>query len=126
MSELAKRDWVYIQPPKAYEIAPCSCGNNNCQWSEFKKHLWCEKCQKDFVPEHNGVFDGPIPIQVSAMFGIYFDLENISDGTIDFCEIKKSGINWIKISPEQYKEKFEERLKEIPLIDFNSCKKVEN
>ncbi|WP_041645592.1 hypothetical protein RU820_05595 [Acidithiobacillus ferrooxidans] len=70
---MKRRTWVYCQPPKTYEIAACDCGNEDTQWSEFEGHLWCEKCQKDFIPAHNGIFDGPIPMQATAMFGICFD-----------------------------------------------------
>lgn len=67
-----KRRWCYAQPPHIYEVAPCSCGNNRCQWSEWRHMLWCEVCRKDFVPEHNGIFDGPIPMYAANMMGIYF------------------------------------------------------
>lgn len=70
---LELRTWCYVQYPKVFDIAPCSCGNHETQWSEFKKHLWCDKCEKDFVPEHNGVFDGPIAVNISKMFGVTFD-----------------------------------------------------
>lgn len=70
---LEKRTWCYAQPPSAYEIAPCNCGNLNTQWSEFVGHLWCDMCQKDFAPSHPGVFAGPIPPQLSALMGLKFD-----------------------------------------------------
>ena len=56
-----------------YEIAPCDCGNEDTQWSEFESHLWCGKCQKDFIPAHNGIFDGPIPAHLATMMGTRFD-----------------------------------------------------
>lgn len=77
MSDLPKRTWCYAQPPRAFEVAPCACGNNETQWSEFQKHLWCDKCQKDFIPEHNGIFDGPVLVGVCRMFGIVFDRINL-------------------------------------------------
>ena len=129
MTELKKREWVRTQSPKIYEIAPCTCGDNDCQWSEFEDRLWCEKCQKDFEPEHWGVFSGPIAVQACAMLGLYFDKERLSDGVIEFCEITKTSINWIEIKPEEYAMKFKERLAEIPLI-FDSkgfaTEKIEN
>lgn len=70
---LVKRTWAYLQPPKAFEVAPCACGNEDTQWSEFEKHCWCDICQKDFIPAHSGVFDGPIPVKVAAMLGLRFD-----------------------------------------------------
>jgi hypothetical protein len=63
---------VYIQRPSAYEIGGCDCGNADPDWSEFKGHLWCATCQKDFIPKHGGVFDGPIPINVAHMLGLCF------------------------------------------------------
>lgn len=78
-----RRTWVYCMPPKAYEMAGCSCGNQDTQWSEFENHLWCETCQKDFVPEHNGIFDGPIPAHLAEMIGIRFDRVTIETGEVE-------------------------------------------
>ena len=77
MPELEKRTWCYVMPPKAYEIAPCNCGNTETQWSEFAKHLWCPVCGKDFIPAHNGIFDGPIPAGTAQMLGVSFDRINL-------------------------------------------------
>lgn len=70
---LEKRTWVYTLSPDHFQMAPCKCGKTAHQWSEFKKHLWCDACEIDFIPEHNGIFDGPIPIHTCAMLGITFD-----------------------------------------------------
>jgi hypothetical protein len=75
---LSKRTWHYLQPPASFEIAPCSCGNSQTQWSEFDKHLWCSVCEKDFIPEHGGLFDGPIPINLATMLGVCFDRFNLT------------------------------------------------
>jgi len=80
---LEKRTWCYAQQPNEYEIAPCSCGNRDTQWSEYKGHLWCVKCEKDFVPEHNGVFDGPILVNVCRLMGISFDRVNLETQQIE-------------------------------------------
>ena len=80
---MKRRTWVYCQSPKVYEIAPCDCGNEDTQWSEFEDHLWCEKCQKDFIPAHNGIFDGPIPMRVAEMMGIRFDRIMIESAKIE-------------------------------------------
>lgn len=69
---MEKRTWAYTQPPKDYEVAACSCGNSDTQWSEYKKHLWCSRCEKDFIPKHNGIFDGPIMIELSKAMGMHF------------------------------------------------------
>lgn len=80
---LEKRTWRYVQPPSTYEIAPCACGNHDTQWSEFKGRLWCAKCAVDFVPEHNGIFDGPIPVMTSQLLGISFDRVNLETGKVE-------------------------------------------
>jgi hypothetical protein len=64
------RKWVYVQRPCEYEIPGCPCGNTDPDWSEFAGMLWCASCKKDFIPEHNGIFDGPILVNVSRMLGI--------------------------------------------------------
>lgn len=68
-----KRTWCYLQAPHVYEMSPCSCGNENTQWSEYEKHLWCEKCKIDFIPESAGVFSSPIPMEAAKLMGIFFD-----------------------------------------------------
>ena len=70
MPELEKRTWIYVQRPKEYEIAPCPCGNQDPDWSEFKGHLWCQVCMRDFIPEHSGIFGGPVLINTCALLGI--------------------------------------------------------
>lgn len=68
-----KRIWCYVQPPAAYEIPPCASCGAEAQWSEYEGHLWCDHCQKDFIPAHGGVFEGPIPAQAAALLGVSFD-----------------------------------------------------
>lgn len=80
---LALRTHCYCQPPASFEMAPCSCGNHETQWSEFEKHLWCSVCEKDFVPKHAGVFDGPIMLELSAMLGITFDRFNLGTKQVE-------------------------------------------
>jgi len=91
MSEtvLEKRKWVYVQAPNVYGIAPCSCGNTETQWSEYKDHLWCDKCQKDFIPEHGGVFDGPILVHTCGLLGMCFDRINLETNEIEKFEYEK-------------------------------------
>lgn len=83
MTELEKRKWVYVMRPAAYEVAGCDCGNADPDWSEYKGHLWCQKCEKDFVPTHNGVFDGPIPVGVASLLGMSFDRFNLATQTVE-------------------------------------------
>jgi len=70
---LEKREWCYVMPPSRYDVAPCECGNHDTQWSEYKEHLWCDVCKIDFIPEHWGILDGPIPFNLTLMLGISFD-----------------------------------------------------
>lgn len=77
MLNKTKRTWCYALPPAAFEISPCQCGNHKTQWSEFEEHLWCDKCQIDFIPEYNGVFDGPIPVKAASLLGVKFDRVNL-------------------------------------------------
>lgn len=58
--------------PRELCFAPCKCGNENLQWSEYEKHVWCNKCNIDFVPESNGILDGPIMIETCDLMGITF------------------------------------------------------
>ncbi len=81
--EIKRRTWVYRQPPKVYEMAACDCGNQDTQWSEFEDYLWCEQCRKDFIPAHNGIFDGPIPVHLAEMMGIRFDRVMIETGEVE-------------------------------------------
>ncbi|MEG1347990.1 MAG: hypothetical protein RSD49_08030 [Hafnia sp.] len=77
-SSLVKREWCYTLSPRDFDITGCSCGNHNPQWSEYVGHLWCEACQIDFKPEHNGVFDGPIPIRTAYLLGLNFNRINLA------------------------------------------------
>ena len=83
MIDKEKRTWIYVQRPVRYGIATCSCGNDDPDWSEYKDHLWCAECQKDFVPEHWGVFDGPIPVNISQLLGLCFDRFNLETQQVE-------------------------------------------
>lgn len=72
-AETLKRVHCFVKPPKTFSIAGCKCGNEETQWSEYERHCWCPECQIDFIPEHNGIFDGPIPVGAAALLGISFD-----------------------------------------------------
>lgn len=81
--EPEKRTWHYVQQPSVFEMAPCTCGNHQTQWSEFAKHLWCDKCESDFIPAHAGIFSGPIQVKVAAMLGVRFDRIIIASGKLE-------------------------------------------
>lgn len=82
-SPFQKRDWCYAQPPQVYEVASCECGSQKFTWSEYKHRCWCFGCGRDYVPEHNGIFDGPIPMHLSVMMGIRFDRINLATGELE-------------------------------------------
>lgn len=68
---MKKRTWIYMMRPSAYEITCDICGGL-VEWSEYEKHVWCEKCQKD-TRGTGGIFDGPIAHEVAELLGISFD-----------------------------------------------------
>jgi hypothetical protein len=83
MSDLIKRTHVYVCRPAVYEISGCKCGNNDPDWSEFEGHLWCATCQIDFIPEHNGIFDGPIPVNAMRLLGAPVDRICLVTGEVE-------------------------------------------
>lgn len=80
MIDLEKRKWHYAQHPFDFEISDCECGTKNVWWSEFKEHLWCYICEKDFKPADNGVFGGPVSPRLCKLIGITFDRVNLETG----------------------------------------------
>ncbi len=90
--ELEKRKWVYLSQPKDFCIPGCSCGNEETQWSEYKEHLWCCKCEKDFIPENNGVFDGPILIEIAQNLGFSFNRVNLEKDKIEVLDSRHNYI----------------------------------
>lgn len=71
-----RRKWCYAQLPGVYGIDSHFCGTA-VLWSEWKAHCWCPLCKIDFIPERNGVFDGPIPLGAANLMGIRFDRINL-------------------------------------------------
>lgn len=68
--------------PEDYGIPGCPCGNV-AQYSEYVDKLWCSKCCCDFTPEHWGIFDGPIPVNITRLLGISFDRINLETNEIE-------------------------------------------
>lgn len=95
-----KRTWHYIQDPSTFDMACDKCGGTNITWSEYEGMIWCYDCEID-TPGYPGIFDGPIPIQLSAMFGILFDRFNM--------ETQKNRKIYIK-RRRQFKMDFRRRL----------------
>jgi len=94
-----RRAWAYCMPPKAFEVAECSCGNQDTQWSEFEDRLWCDRCQKDFIPEHYGILGGPLPIHLAEMMGIRFDRVIIETGEVE--RFNSGTLTWEKEKPRE-------------------------
>lgn len=95
MSELAKRQWVYVMRPCDYGIPGCRCGNDDCPYSEFVDRLWCERCQKDFEPAHWGIFDGPIMWNISQMLGYCFDRIDLTRGVLQVAILRDHEIDYV-------------------------------
>lgn len=83
MSKLELREWSYCQRPQDFDMDSCDCGNHVTQWSEYKNHLWCVKCEKDFIPKFNGIFEGPIPMELAYLMGVSFDRINLKTWRIE-------------------------------------------
>jgi len=77
------RKFVYCQSPNVYEIDGCPrCKGHNITWSEYVDHIWCFDCSIDYVPVYHGIFDGPIPINLTQMLGISLDRVEIATGRV--------------------------------------------
>jgi hypothetical protein len=63
-------------------MATCECGNADPDWSEYEGHLWCKECKKDFIPKHGGIFEGPVPVELSEIIGLYFDRIDLATNTL--------------------------------------------
>lgn len=86
--EITKRRWHYIQKPAVFDIPPCACGNHDLQWSEYQRHVWCDQCKTDFIPKSNGIFEGPVPVNVANLMGISFDRVNLDTQKIEKYNLK--------------------------------------
>jgi len=76
-----KRKHIYCMHPNVYEIGECvKCDGRNITWSEYVDYMWCYDCNIDYIPEHFGMFDGPIPMGLSEIMGIKFDRVNLKTG----------------------------------------------
>ena len=78
---LKKREWIYVQPPMAYEVFCDICGNPYVEWSEYQGMVWCWRCLKD-TPGTGGVFDGPIAVNCARMLGMCFDRIDLKTGQL--------------------------------------------
>lgn len=104
--EKVQREWCYIQAPHVFELPGCSCGNENIQWSEYQGHLWCDKCQLDFMPEHNGIFDNPIGIGMAKMLGITFTRINLKTDLLEALDSKNNYMVVLDLNKFKFNESF--------------------
>ena len=78
-----KRTWIYVQNPTEYGILCNECGGSKIEWSEYEHKIWCYDCQKD-LDGTGGIFDGPIPMQLTALCGTCFDRINLVTDTLEW------------------------------------------
>ena len=76
---MKKRKWCYIMNPTAYEMSCDLCGGTNITWSEYERMIWCYDCKKD-THGKDGIFGGPIGLEVCKLLGISFDRIDIKTG----------------------------------------------
>ncbi len=90
---MKKRTWIYIHKPTVYEISCDSCGGNNIEWSEFEGMIWCYDCKID-TPGNDGLFSGPIGLEVCRLLGISFDRIDIKTGKRSYMKVVKDKLVW--------------------------------
>lgn len=75
-----KRTHIYASDPLSFGMR-CPRGRHKIEWSEFERHIWCYRCEKDyFLPQlsgYSGIFSGPIMIQVAQLMGADFRRINL-------------------------------------------------
>jgi len=81
--------------PENYEIACDKCGGHNITWSEFEKLIWCFDCKVD-TRGTEGVFGGPIPLELSKILGISFDRLYLKDRSVRRMKVVGKRIVWQK------------------------------
>lgn len=65
---MKKREWVYINNPKYYDIQCDKCKGINIEWSEYEHKIWCYDCEID-TSGTLGIFDGPIGMGACEILG---------------------------------------------------------
>lgn len=87
------RTWIYIHNPVDYDISCDICDGTKITWSEFERCVWCYSCKKD-VPGTGGIFDGPIPYELTKMLGISFDRVDLKTKKRLYHKVKDGKIVW--------------------------------
>ena len=91
--KMKKRKWMYVMKPSNYEISCDKCGGNNITWSEFERLIWCYDCEID-TKGTEGIFGGPIPLEVSKILGISFDRFYLKDHSIRRMKLVGNKMIW--------------------------------
>lgn len=104
---MKKRKWIYINHPTVYDIRCDKCWNGqinktgmNIDWSEYEHRIWCYDCKEDRFGT-SGIFDGPIPIELTEILGCSLKRFYIKSKRIMKPVIDKSG----RVVYRQYKRK---------------------
>jgi hypothetical protein len=100
---LVLRTWAYVQAPSHFGVAHCRCGLLESVWSEYKGHVWCPACARDFVPEHFGVLDGPVPIRSATLLGFDFSRYELATQCLiedEISQAQQQTWEWVKSHPE--------------------------
>ena len=92
---MKKRKWMYLKKPTFFEMSCDKCGGKNITWSEYEHKIWCFDCKIDTLGT-GGIFDGPIPLEVSKIFGISFDRLYFKDKSIRSMEVRGNKLIWRK------------------------------
>lgn len=92
---MEKRTECFIMNPRSYEISCDLCGGDNITWSEYEHMIWCFDCKKD-TPGTGGIFDGPIPFELTQMLGISFDKIEIKTGERLYLKAVGNKLIWEK------------------------------
>jgi hypothetical protein len=78
-----RRTWIYASTPTDMDCGPCPlCGKADYLWGTFKERVWCLNCEKDVVPEHWGILDGPVGVKICQLLGIQFDAVDLLTGLV--------------------------------------------
>ena len=87
--------------------------------------LWCPQCRVDFIPEHWGLFDGPIPIHTCEMIGVYFHRVNLKTDRLQLFVWSKGNIHYktLNVTPKELdrlKHFFKNQPRLMPLISVET------
>lgn len=100
---MKKRTWHYVMKPYAYSMRCDKCEGSNIEWSEFEHKIWCYDCQID-TDGFEGIFGGPIGINVAKIMGIFFDRWNMVEQRVEYPRLIGHEIEYFPEPPTDPKE----------------------